>query len=208
MVARFVTGGTGFALSQGWGGALVDRKKRRMRVIAGNGLLILVPAAIVLDRLAAAGTFDPSFYLVQAVEILAGGANLTLMGLNIRDGLRLSGRLGPRPPAGPQASPTAPCSRRWTSRSARSSSSTDSRWGLTRPISCRPRGRRDAAWMKQQAGFISTQRYRAIGGSRVLINVVVWESPSTSSARSRGPVQSRLGQYPPSAVASPICSGG
>jgi hypothetical protein len=102
-----VTGGTGFVLSRGWRGVLVDRKKRRMPVIAGNGLLILVPAAIVLDRWAAAGTFDPSFYLVQAAELLAGGANLILMGLNIRDVLRLSGRLGPSPPERPQASPTA-----------------------------------------------------------------------------------------------------
>lgn len=94
-----VTGGTGFVLSRGWQGALVARKKRRMPLIAANGLLILVPAAIVLDRWAAAGAFDARFYLVQAVELLAGGTNLTLMGLNMRDGLRLSGRVRPRPPA-------------------------------------------------------------------------------------------------------------
>jgi hypothetical protein len=69
-----------------------------MPVIAGNGLLILVPAAIVLDRWAAAGVFDARFYVVQAVELLAGGTNLTLMGLNVRDGLRLSGGLRPAPP--------------------------------------------------------------------------------------------------------------
>lgn len=100
-----VTGGTGFVLSRGWQGALVARKKRRMPVIAGNGLLILVPAAIVLDRWAAAGAFDAGFYVVQAVELLAGGTNLTLMGLNMRDGLRLSGRLRLR------ASEPPPCSR-------------------------------------------------------------------------------------------------
>jgi hypothetical protein len=96
-----VTGGTGFVLSRGWQGSLVARKKRRMPVIAGNGLLILVPAAIVLDRWAGAGVFDARFYLVQAVELLAGGTNLTLMGLNMRDGLRLSGRFRPSPPVPP-----------------------------------------------------------------------------------------------------------
>ena len=101
-----LTGGTGFVLSRGWQGALVARKKRRMPVIAGNGLLILVPAAIVLDRWAAVGVFDTSFYVLQAVEFIAGGTNLTLMGLNIRDGLRLSGRLGPRSPVQP-ARPSA-----------------------------------------------------------------------------------------------------
>jgi hypothetical protein len=55
-----------------------------MPVIAGNGLLILVPAALVLDRWAAAGVFDARFYVVQAVELLAGGTNLTLMGLSHR----------------------------------------------------------------------------------------------------------------------------
>ena len=48
---------------------------------AGAGAL-----AIVLDRWAAVGSFDTSFYLVQAIELVAGAANLTLMGLNVRDG--------------------------------------------------------------------------------------------------------------------------
>jgi hypothetical protein len=43
---------------RGWQSPVVVRKKRRMRLIAANGLLILVPAAIVLHRLAAAGAFD------------------------------------------------------------------------------------------------------------------------------------------------------
>jgi hypothetical protein len=42
---------------------------------------------------AAAGAFDTSFYLLQAIELLAGAVNLSLMALNIRDGLRMSGRL-------------------------------------------------------------------------------------------------------------------
>jgi hypothetical protein len=63
-----------------------------MPFIAVNGLLVLIPCAIFLNRWAAAGTLDSTFYLVQGLELLAGAANLTLMGLNIRDGLRMSGR--------------------------------------------------------------------------------------------------------------------
>lgn len=64
-----------------------------MPFIAANGLLVLVPCAIVLNRWAAAGTFDTAFYVVQAIELIAGAANLALMGLNARDGLRMAGRL-------------------------------------------------------------------------------------------------------------------
>jgi hypothetical protein len=46
-----------------------------------------------LDSWAAAGRFDTTFYLLQGVELIAGAINIGLMGLNIRDGLRLSGRL-------------------------------------------------------------------------------------------------------------------
>jgi hypothetical protein len=31
---------------------------------------------------------------VQAVELLAGGVNITLLGLNMRDRLRMTGKLG------------------------------------------------------------------------------------------------------------------
>jgi hypothetical protein len=83
------TGGSGFALSRSRSGRLVEAKKRRMPFIAANGLLVLVPCALLLDRWAAAGAFDGGFYLVQAVELIAGAVNLSLMGLNIRDGLRM-----------------------------------------------------------------------------------------------------------------------
>ena len=88
------TGGSGFALSKSWKGRLIEAKKKRMPFIVGNGLLVLLPSALFLDRWASAGVFDSTFDLVQGVEILAGTANLILMGMNIRDGLRLSGRLG------------------------------------------------------------------------------------------------------------------
>jgi hypothetical protein len=87
------TGGSGFLLSKSRGGRLVDAKKRRMRIIGANGLLVLLPCALLLDRWAATGAFDVGFFAVQAIELLAGAVNLALMGMNIRDGMRMSGRL-------------------------------------------------------------------------------------------------------------------
>jgi hypothetical protein len=97
-------GGSGMFLAGSRKGRLVDAKKKRMPFIAANGLLVLVPCAIMLNRWAAAGSFDTTFYLVQAIELIAGATNLTLMGLNARDGLRMAGRLRIRPPAATKAS--------------------------------------------------------------------------------------------------------
>jgi hypothetical protein len=83
--------------------AAVAAKQRRMRLIAMNGLLVLVPAAVILDRLAAAGAFGTMFYLVQGAELIAGPTNLVLLGLNFRDGLRMSRRIGT--PAGATRQP-------------------------------------------------------------------------------------------------------
>jgi hypothetical protein len=85
------TGGSGFYLSKSRQGRLVDLKKKRMPFIAANGLLVLIPCAIFLNRWAAAGAFDTTFYMAQALELFAGAINLTLMGMNIRDGMRLGG---------------------------------------------------------------------------------------------------------------------
>lgn len=87
--AIMATGGSGFALAKNRQGRIVDTKKKRMPFIAANGLLILVPSAILLNHWASAGVFDTTFYLVQGVELLAGAVNLTLMSLNFRDGLKI-----------------------------------------------------------------------------------------------------------------------
>lgn len=86
-------GGSGMFLAKSRRGRWVDAKKKRMRFIAANGLLVLVPCAIVLDRWAAAGAFDTAFYMVQGIELIAGAINLALMGRNARDGLRMAGRI-------------------------------------------------------------------------------------------------------------------
>jgi hypothetical protein len=91
--AIMATGLSGQAVIGARQGALIKTKMRRMMVVAANGLVILLPCAILLNRWAAAGIFDTGFYLVQAIEFLAGGTNLILMGLNIRDGLLLAGRI-------------------------------------------------------------------------------------------------------------------
>ena len=84
------TGASGMWVGKSRKGRLVDAKKKRMPIIAANGLLVLVPCALTLHRWAAAGAFDSAFYGVQAVELIAGGINFTLMVLNARDGLRIS----------------------------------------------------------------------------------------------------------------------
>jgi hypothetical protein len=97
--AMAVAGGSGFRLAGGSTAKTIEAKKRRMPFIALNGLLILLPSAVFLASRAAAGNFDGLFYLVQGIELVAGALNLTLIGLNIRDGLALSGRVKRRPVA-------------------------------------------------------------------------------------------------------------
>ena len=90
-----MTGMTGFSMGgKGLNPGLVA-KRRRMPVIALIGILIMIPAAIFLDGKAHSGEFDIGFYLVQVLELVAGAVNLSLIGLNIRDGLRLTGRFTP-----------------------------------------------------------------------------------------------------------------
>src|SRR5918999_4491268 len=62
----------------------------------------------------------------------------------------------------------------------------------------------DAAFMKQQPGFISTQLHQGIGGSSVFFNYAVWESVEHfKRAFSNPEFQSKMADYPPSAAASP-----
>lgn len=89
------TGASGFAMGGKSARPLVVAKRRRMPLIAGIGLLVLVPAAILLSLRAQAGRFDGMFYGIQAVELMAGAINLMLIGLNFRDGLRLRHRRRP-----------------------------------------------------------------------------------------------------------------
>ncbi|MCY6383367.1 hypothetical protein [Hoeflea prorocentri] len=91
--AMAIVGATGMSLGAGRRDRLTKAKKTRMPLIAGNGILILVPAAFFLAARANAGVFDTWFYAVQALELVAGTANITMMGLNIRDGLMMTRRI-------------------------------------------------------------------------------------------------------------------
>ena len=62
----------------------------------------------------------------------------------------------------------------------------------------------DAAWMKQQPGFIATQLHRAVAGSSMYLNYAVWESVAHFRAAFSHPdFRTRLGAYPDGVIASP-----
>jgi len=78
-------------LAKGRRAGLIGAKIKRMPFIAGNGILILIPSALFLAIKAEATEFDGWFYAVQLLELIAGATNITLLGLNMRDGLRVKG---------------------------------------------------------------------------------------------------------------------
>ncbi|MCH9752495.1 MAG: hypothetical protein K0U61_09810 [Alphaproteobacteria bacterium] len=91
--AMAIAGGSGMSLGAKWKSPLAMAKKKRMPVIAINGLCILLPSAFFLAYKSGEDAFDAWFYTVQIVELCAGALNLSLMSLNIRDGLRMTGRI-------------------------------------------------------------------------------------------------------------------
>lgn len=87
-----VAAASGMRLGARRRGPLALAKRYRMPFIAANGILVLVPAAAYLALSALDGHFDAWFYAVQAIELVAGAVNIVLLSLQIRDGLRLTGR--------------------------------------------------------------------------------------------------------------------
>ncbi|MCA1432659.1 MULTISPECIES: antibiotic biosynthesis monooxygenase [unclassified Bradyrhizobium] len=62
----------------------------------------------------------------------------------------------------------------------------------------------DAAFMKRQPGFISTQLHRAIGESPTYLNYAVWQTNADFRAAFTHPeFRSKISAYPASAIASP-----
>ncbi|MFZ1468228.1 MAG: hypothetical protein WAT09_04530 [Paracoccaceae bacterium] len=90
--ALMAVGGSGLRLGKKMRGPLVAAKRKRMPFIAANGIAILIPSALYLSFKAQTGAFDTGFYVVQAVELIAGAVNITLLALNMRDGRRLAGK--------------------------------------------------------------------------------------------------------------------
>ena len=62
----------------------------------------------------------------------------------------------------------------------------------------------DAAYMKRQPGFISTQMHRGTAGSATFVNVAVWESAAAlRAAFFSAEFQTHVANYPDSTVAQP-----
>ncbi|HST63240.1 MAG TPA: hypothetical protein VLK84_31305 [Longimicrobium sp.] len=66
---------------------VILRKMRRMKLVAINAAVVLIPCAITLFWMASHGRFGWQFAAVQGMELIAGAANIILLGLNLRDGL-------------------------------------------------------------------------------------------------------------------------
>ena len=63
---------------------------------------------------------------------------------------------------------------------------------------------RDAAFLKQQPGYISAQLHRGVAGSGVFINIAVWQSVADfRQAFSQPEFRQSLDAYPPSTIAAP-----
>ncbi|MEP2530854.1 hypothetical protein [Shimia sp.] len=90
--AMATAGATGAMLGKGWRLPQVKRKQGRMKIIAANGIIILLPCAIFLATRAQYEQFDNLFYMVQAAELIAGATNITLLSLNMKDGMALRTR--------------------------------------------------------------------------------------------------------------------
>ncbi|WP_339310910.1 hypothetical protein [Paenibacillus sp. FSL M7-0896] len=88
-----LTGATGFRISRGRKGKIIEKKKKRMPFIALIGILIMIPSAILLNMWASAGEFGTKFWWVQLIEVVGGGVNLFLMSINMKDGFVLTGKL-------------------------------------------------------------------------------------------------------------------
>ena len=89
MLSMIATGLTANKLYPGILKGQFKIKQIRLKIAAANGVLILLPAAIVLARWSELSEFGVLYWTVQALEIIVGLINITMIGLNIRDGIRL-----------------------------------------------------------------------------------------------------------------------
>ncbi len=86
-----VAGASGNRLAGTSRAPVILRKMRRMKLVALNAAVVLIPCAITLYWMASHGRFGPGFAAVQGMELVAGAANVVLLGLNLRDGLGMRG---------------------------------------------------------------------------------------------------------------------
>lgn len=93
VILMAMTGGTGNFLTKNRQNKIIQSKIRRMKVLALNGFLVMIPSALLLHHKASLGEFDRIFYSVQVLELAVGLLQLFLLSRNFREGLQLSGRL-------------------------------------------------------------------------------------------------------------------
>lgn len=62
----------------------------------------------------------------------------------------------------------------------------------------------DAAFMKEQPGYISTQLHEGLAGSSTFVNYAIWENAASFRAAFENPeFKKRINAYPESAMTSP-----
>ncbi len=83
-----ITAMTGLMLTRVRPGPITARKRKRLRLIAGVSVAVLLPSMLGLDALAQSDHYDATLFLVvQGIELTAGLIILGLMGLSVRDGI-------------------------------------------------------------------------------------------------------------------------
>lgn len=88
-----ITGGSGNFLTKNRQNKIIQSKMKRMKILAINGFLVMIPSALFLNHKASLGEFDVMFYVVQLLELGAGIVQLYLLFQNFKEGLLLSGKL-------------------------------------------------------------------------------------------------------------------
>lgn len=91
--ALLIAGASGVSLLGKRVEPLAAAKQKRGPIAFMTSLFVLLPSSYFLSSWAAEGTLDGWFYSVQAVELAGTTVCLVMVGLNIRDGLALRGRI-------------------------------------------------------------------------------------------------------------------
>jgi CDGSH-type Zn-finger protein len=105
IAALLVAGGTGVNLLGKRQEVLALSKQKRGPIGFMTSLLVLLPCAYFLSKWVAAGSFGTLFNVVQTLELLASGLVIAMIGLNIRDGMALTGRIARKGAASGSKSP-------------------------------------------------------------------------------------------------------
>ncbi len=99
--AMAITGATGHLGARGRGDRVIRVKRLRLAIAAAIGLAVLVPCAVIIQRLSASGDSGTTLHVLQAVELAGGAACIALLSANVRAGLIMTGRIHKHRPARP-----------------------------------------------------------------------------------------------------------